>query len=90
MFDFKPDYLICGGINGDLHLVKNTSLYFEKDCIQNEIISPDNMCYSKSYTAHISFVNQCEYSLAHKEFLFTSGIDDECIIKWQFTQEELI
>jgi hypothetical protein len=46
------------------------------------------MCLAKSYSAHVSFVNQCENSPGSFEYLFTSGITDECIMKWKLKTEE--
>jgi hypothetical protein len=31
-----PQYLICGSTNGDIHLVKESCLYYDKDFV-NEI-----------------------------------------------------
>jgi hypothetical protein len=55
MFDLKP-FLLCGSIKGDLHFVKQSCLYFEKDFISNEI-PKEKMCLAKTYAAHVSFVN---------------------------------
>ena len=55
MFDLRP-YLINGSIRGDLHFVKNSSLWFEQDFV-TENIPKDKMCLAKSYSAHVSFVN---------------------------------
>lgn len=48
------------------------------------------MCLAKSYSSHVSFVNQCEISKANdnKTYLFTSGITDECIFKWRLKEEQ--
>jgi hypothetical protein len=45
------------------------------------------MCLAKSYSAHVSFVNQCETTPGNIDYLFTTGITDECIMKWRFMQE---
>ena len=46
------------------------------------------MCLAKSYSAHVSFVNQCETTAKNTDYLFTSSITDECIMKWKLIQEE--
>ncbi|EGR29518.1 PH domain protein [Ichthyophthirius multifiliis] len=79
--------LICGSIKGDLHLVKQQCLYSDKD-FQNQQNKPNYMCLAKSYSAHVSFVNQCENSPGTFEYLFTSGITDECVMKWKLKSEE--
>jgi len=55
MFDLKP-YLINGSIGGDLHFVKNSSLWFEQDFVTGDV-PKDKMCLAKSYSAHVSFIN---------------------------------
>lgn len=46
------------------------------------------MCLAKSYSAHVSFVNQCEStSREGKTYLITSGITDECVFKWRLREE---
>ena len=55
-----------------------------------ESIPREKMCLAKSYAGHISFVNQCETNPKNQEYLFTTGIHDECVIKWKFVQEELL
>lgn len=57
---------------------------------QNVVVRPDQMCLAKSYSAHVSFVNQCERTMinGNKTYLFTSGITDECIFKWKLKDEE--
>ena len=55
MFDFNS-YIIAGSVNGDIHLFKNSALYFEKD-FMIENLSKEKMCLAKSYSAHVSFVN---------------------------------
>jgi hypothetical protein len=44
------------------------------------------MCLAKTYTAHVSFVNQVEVH-HNAEFLFTSGILDEVVFKWRLCEE---
>ncbi|KAL4455920.1 hypothetical protein ABPG73_008674 [Tetrahymena malaccensis] len=93
MLDLKP-YLICGSIKGDLHLVKQTCLMKDKDgkegISQNIVVRPDQMCLAKSYSSHVSFVNQCERTIinGNKTYLFTSGITDESIFKWKLKEED--
>ena len=58
MFDLKP-YLINGSIGGDLHFVKNSSLWFEQDFVTGDV-PKDKMCLAKSYSAHVSFINEIE------------------------------
>lgn len=60
MVDRYPNYIICGSQNGDLHFVKLTALFYEKDFII-ENIQLNKMCLGKSYAAHASFLNQIEY-----------------------------
>lgn len=79
MIDQSP-FLICGSTNGDLHLVKQSCLYYDKDFIVE--IARKQMCLAKSYAAHISFVNQIE-THQNAQYLYTSGILDECIMKWR-------
>ena len=68
-------------------MVKQSCLVSEMD-LKMEEISKDKMCLAKSYAAHTSFVNQCETNTKNQEFLFTTGVNDECVIKWKFVQEE--
>lgn len=84
MVDIKP-FILTGSTNGDIHLVKSSCLYYNKDTV-GESIHNKQMCLAKSYSAHISFVNQIE---AHKsnEYLFTTGIVDECVMKWKLFEE---
>jgi hypothetical protein len=49
-----------------------------------ESIPRDKMCLAKSYSGHISFVNQCETNSKNQEYLFTTGVHDESIFKWKF------
>lgn len=55
-----------------------------------ESIPKDKMCLAKTYAAHISFVNQCKTNKKNQDYLFTTGIHDECIFKWKFIYEELL
>ncbi len=87
MLDLGQKYLVCGSIKGDLHMVKTSCLFSEQDFV-TEKIAKDKMCLAKSYAAHVSFVNQCETNPRNEEYLFTTGVTDECIIKWHFSQEE--
>ena len=45
------------------------------------------MCLAKTYTAHISFINQIE-SHQNTDFIYTSGILDEVIMKWRLCEEQ--
>ena len=45
------------------------------------------MCLAKTYTGHISFINQIE-THQNAEFIFTSGILDEVIMKWKLCEEQ--
>jgi len=56
MVDRDPEYFICGSQNGDLHFVKLSALFYEKDFII-ENVSMNRMCLGKSYAAHASFIN---------------------------------
>jgi hypothetical protein len=84
MLDLQS-YICCGSANGDLHLVKLSSLYFTQDFITDDI-PKDRMCLGKTFTAHSSFVNQVETQTYYE--LFTTGIFDECIMKWRLDQEK--
>ncbi|CAD8183513.1 unnamed protein product [Paramecium pentaurelia] len=84
MVDISP-FLICGSTNGDLHLVKSSCLYYDKDFITE--ISKKQKCLAKSYSAHVSFVNQIE-THQNAQYLYTTGILDECIMKWKLTEEQ--
>ena len=77
------NYLVCGSYNGDLHFVKTSCLYQGPD--QEVEINKDKFwCLAKSYSAHTSFISQVEL---YDDYLFTTGINDECIMKWKFKQE---
>lgn len=43
------------------------------------------MCMSKTYNAHVSFVNQVE---SKGSYLFSTGIHDGCVMQWKFIEEE--
>jgi hypothetical protein len=44
------------------------------------------MFMAKQFSGHCSFINQIEL---HKNNLFTTGINDECIIKWKLTEDKV-
>lgn len=69
----------------ELHLVKSSCLYYDKDFVTE--IAKKQMCLAKTYTAHISFVNQIE-THQNAQYLYTSGILDECIMKWKLNEEQ--
>lgn len=85
MFDLDPN-LICGSVKGEIHLVRNSCLFPYKT-EDNQALTADKYCLSKTYPAHISFVNQCETTSSNLKYLFTSGITDECVMKWILIQE---
>jgi hypothetical protein len=84
MMDLPP-FLVCGSTNGDLHLIKQSCLYYDKDFV-NEI-AKKQMCLAKTYPAHVSFVNQIECH-SNAEYMFTSGVVDECLMKWKLVEEQ--
>ena len=49
MFDYNS-YIIAGSVNGDIHILKNSALYFEKDFIV-ENLSKEKMCLAKTYSS---------------------------------------
>lgn len=83
----KYQFLATGSIKGDLHFVKNSCLSGDKDFV-TENIPKEKMFLAKSYAGHVSFVNQIEANPSNPNYLFTSGIADECVFKWKFVQEE--
>ncbi|EGR31153.1 hypothetical protein IMG5_116830 [Ichthyophthirius multifiliis] len=75
--------LILGSQKGDIHFVKQNCLQqFSKEIYENN--QKDNQVLAKSYSGHISYINQLEYQ---NNNLFSTGIKDECIMKWKITQE---
>ena len=40
------------------------------------------MFLAKTYAGHTSFINQIELG-NDQNYLFTTGIEDECLIKWK-------
>ena len=83
--------LFLGGINGDIHIVKKTALYFEKDGIADNI-NKSRLCQAKSYVGHVSFVNQIEIDskeLSKELCLYTTGINDQAIFQWSIQIAEL-
>ena len=53
-------YLINGSVRGDIHIVQNSCLVQSNDNLSVESVKDSQMCLAKTYSAHISFVNQCE------------------------------
>ena len=83
--------LFLGSINGDIHIVKKTALYFEKDGIADNI-NKSRLCQSKSYIGHVSFVNQIEIDskeTSRELCLYTTGINDQCVFQWSIQIAEL-
>ena len=50
--------MVTGSVDGDIHLVKNTSL--GKANLSNDNPKIDHMSLGKTYPAHISYINQIE------------------------------
>jgi len=71
-------------VNGDLHFFKSTALCLEKN-FPAENIKPDQMCMSKTYAAHVSYVNQVEIK---GNYMYSSGVHDGCIMQWKLIREE--
>ena len=44
------------------------------------------MCMAKSYSSHVSYVNQIIAS-KNLRYLYTTGISDQCVIQWRIKQE---
>jgi hypothetical protein len=65
--------------------VRSSCLYYDKDFLTE--IARKQMCLAKTYAAHISFVNQIEVQ-STGEFLYTSGIQDEVVMKWRLCMEK--
>ena len=86
----SPENLsVVGSTNGDLYFFKSSALNPKKlsTPIQQFDFQPeeDQMYISKSFAAHISFVNQIEIK---DEFLFSAGAHDGCIMQWKLINEE--
>ena len=45
------------------------------------------MCQAKSYSAHVSYINQI-ITNRNIKYMFTTGIMDQCIIQWRITKEK--
>ncbi len=97
MFNYST-FIVAGSTIGDIHLFRERALDFEKDptigkkliiekffslCLEN--IEAEKMCMSKTYNAHVSFVNQTEIK---GRYLFSTGMHDGCVIQWKFVEEE--
>lgn len=86
------DYLLLGSQNGEIHLVKPNAIFIQNTAIDK--IPSEDMCQSKTYPAHASFVNQLQMytSSLNKTSLspplFSVGILDECIFKWRVKEEK--
>ena len=65
-------------------MVRDSCLFYEKEFI--EAMSKDKMCLTKNCEAHVSFVNQIEGNLSY-HFIFTTGISDQQILKWEIIGE---
>ena len=50
-------------------------------------MNKSRLCQSKSYSGHVSFVNQIEMDSAG-DLLFTSGINDECVFQWKVNKSK--
>lgn len=79
--------LICGSVGGDLHISKSYAFYLDSTT-DIEKLPKDKMCLAKSYSAHISYINQIDLIYRNKEKnlkeIISTGINDECMIKWRF------
>ena len=78
MYDLKDEFVLTGSIRGDIHFIKRSCLYEEKD-MSNQMSSKDKMSLAKSYAAHVSFINQCETTTSNTindDYLYTTGITD--------------
>ena len=91
-------YLIMGSELGDIHLARLSSLFTDNEVSnQNEYARDQDMCLAKSYPAHASFVNQIELlrlksvspSSPSLNYLLTTAISDECVMKWRLDVESL-
>ena len=69
--------------NGRIHLVKENSLFCEKDVSQYQ---KEEMNLSKMYACQTSFINKMQLS-HERDYLFVSGVVDECIVKYKITYE---
>lgn len=78
------EYLILGGTQGDLHIVRRICLSFDKNETADNI-TKNRMCQSKNYQGHVSFVNQIELDKDHTH-LFTTGMNDQCVFQWSISQ----
>lgn len=78
---------ICGSVNGDLHVLKSYAFYLDPTTDIDKL-PKDKMCLAKTYSAHISYINQIDLIYRNKEKnlkeIISTGIYDECIIKWRF------
>ncbi len=81
---FDPGTLVLGSVNGDLHLLKSAGL--DLGPLQVQELPNEEFALAKTYSAHISFVNQV---CSHEQHLFSTGINDECIFKWKVELEHL-
>ena len=46
------------------------------------------MCYSRTFTGHCNEITKIQSTNGNK-FIFTSGLNEQCIIQWNLLQEEL-
>lgn len=79
--------LFMGSLNGDVHVAWTKSIDCGESC--NQASKDEEMFLARSYTAHNSFVDHVEVSAngADYHYLYTSGIDDQCVAKWRISSE---
>ncbi|KAL4497254.1 hypothetical protein ABPG72_011189 [Tetrahymena utriculariae] len=77
--------IMLGSSKGNIHFVKHYSLSSDQEHNDYKLKEKD-MCYAKSYSAHISYISQLEFDSQYR-YLFSSSINDECILKWKLLIE---
>lgn len=94
-------YVVIGSANGELHCLRANALQVDKEFVTgisvfflseglitftSENLTTAKMCASKTLAAHTTFVNQIE--LHRSGYLFTTGMEDECILQWKIEEEK--
>ncbi len=85
------DLCIGGNFFGDINIFRNSGLFISHKQIYThniEEISYPNMCYSRTFTGHCNEITKIQSTNGNK-FIFTSGLNEQCIIQWNLLQEEL-
>lgn len=77
-------------------MARFSCLFSENEINNNESMNKQEMHLAKTYSAHSSFINQLEllriYNNRKKEnknYLFSTAINDECVMKWKLQIEPI-